>query len=113
MPGILTTTEEFDLWLEGETVESLKLQQPLPDGMLDIVARGEKEDPPVEAERWGGEPSSTTRPGSGPWPQKTPTPQFSAKALTKFRQARQDESHAAMTSSGTALRSDASPLGRT
>ena len=49
MPVILTTTEEFDLWLEGETVKALKLQRPLPDGMLDIVARGEKEDPPVEA----------------------------------------------------------------
>jgi putative SOS response-associated peptidase YedK len=49
MPVILTTTEEFDLWLDGETVEALKLQRPLPDGMLDIVASGEKEDPPVEA----------------------------------------------------------------
>jgi hypothetical protein len=49
MPVILTTTEEFDLWLEGETVEALILQRPLPDGMLDIVARGAKEDPPVEA----------------------------------------------------------------
>jgi putative SOS response-associated peptidase YedK len=28
MPVILTTTEEFDLWLEDETVEALKLQQP-------------------------------------------------------------------------------------
>jgi putative SOS response-associated peptidase YedK len=44
MPVILTTAEEFDLWLEGETVEALKLQRPLPDGMLDIVATGEKED---------------------------------------------------------------------
>jgi hypothetical protein len=53
----LATTEQFDLWLEGETVEALKLQRPLPDGMLDIVARGEKEDPPAEAiavERWRG-----------------------------------------------------------
>jgi putative SOS response-associated peptidase YedK len=49
MPVILTTTEEFDLWLEGETVEALKLQRPLPEAVLDIVARGEKEDPPVEA----------------------------------------------------------------
>jgi putative SOS response-associated peptidase YedK len=49
MPVILTTTEEFDLWLHGETVESLKLQRPLPDGKLDIVARGEKKDPPLEA----------------------------------------------------------------
>jgi putative SOS response-associated peptidase YedK len=44
MPVILTTAEEIDLWLEGETVEALRLQRPLPDGMLDIVARGEKED---------------------------------------------------------------------
>ena len=49
MPVMLTTTEQFDLWLEGETVEALKLQRSLPDGMLDIVARGEREDPPVEA----------------------------------------------------------------
>jgi hypothetical protein len=35
---ILTTIEEFDLWLGGETVEALKLQRPLPDGMLGIVA---------------------------------------------------------------------------
>ena len=49
MPVILTTAEEFDLWLEGEIVEALKLQRPLPDGMLNIVARGEREDPPVEA----------------------------------------------------------------
>ena len=49
MPVILTTTEEFDLWLEGETVEALKLQRPLPDEMLDLVARGEKEHPPAEA----------------------------------------------------------------
>ena len=44
MPVIVTTTEEFDLRLEGETVEALKLQRSLPDDMLDIVARGEKED---------------------------------------------------------------------
>jgi putative SOS response-associated peptidase YedK len=44
MPVILTTTEEFDLWLEGETVEALKLQRPLPDEALRIVAKGEKED---------------------------------------------------------------------
>jgi putative SOS response-associated peptidase YedK len=49
MPVILTSPDEFELWLEGETVEALKLQRPLPDAMLDIVARGEKEDPPLEA----------------------------------------------------------------
>jgi putative SOS response-associated peptidase YedK len=47
MPVILTTPEEADLWLEGETVEALKLQRPLPDDALKIVARGEKEDPPI------------------------------------------------------------------
>jgi putative SOS response-associated peptidase YedK len=46
MPVILTTTEEFGLWLEGETIEALKLQRPLPDVALRIVARGEKEDAP-------------------------------------------------------------------
>jgi putative SOS response-associated peptidase YedK len=46
MPVILTTPEEFNLWLDGETIEApLKLQRPLPDGLLQIVARGEKEDP--------------------------------------------------------------------
>jgi putative SOS response-associated peptidase YedK len=44
MPVILTTREEFDLWLEGETIEAMKLQRPLPDEMLRIVARGGKED---------------------------------------------------------------------
>ena len=44
IPVILTTPEEFDLWLDGETVEALKLQRPLPDEMLRIVARGGKED---------------------------------------------------------------------
>jgi len=48
MPVILTTPEEVDLWLSGETPDALKLQRPLPDELLRIVARGEKEDqPPV------------------------------------------------------------------
>jgi putative SOS response-associated peptidase YedK len=46
MPVILTTPEEIDLWLGGELPEALKLQRPLPDELLRIVARGEKEDPP-------------------------------------------------------------------
>jgi putative SOS response-associated peptidase YedK len=45
MPVILTTPEEVDLWLGGETPNALKLQRPLPDELLRIVARGEKEDP--------------------------------------------------------------------
>ena len=27
MPAILTTAEEFDLWLEGDSVEAIKLQR--------------------------------------------------------------------------------------
>ena len=46
MPVIRDYNEEFDLWLEGETVEALNLQRPLTDGMLRIVARGGKEDAP-------------------------------------------------------------------
>jgi putative SOS response-associated peptidase YedK len=46
MPVILTTPEEVDLWLGGETPDALKLQRPLPDELLQIVARGEMEDPP-------------------------------------------------------------------
>jgi putative SOS response-associated peptidase YedK len=44
MPVILTTPEVVDLWLEGETIAALKLQRPLPDDALQIVARGETED---------------------------------------------------------------------
>ena len=47
MPVILTTTEECDAWLSAEPAEALKLQRPLPpDRQLEIVARGEREDPP-------------------------------------------------------------------
>ena len=44
MPVILTTPEEVDLWLSGETADALELQRPLPDEALRIVAKGEKED---------------------------------------------------------------------
>ncbi len=44
MPVILTTPAEVDLWLEGQTLDALNLQRPLPDSALGIVARGEKED---------------------------------------------------------------------
>ena len=46
MPVLLTTAAECDAWLEAPTAEALKLQRPLPDGPLMIVARGEREDPP-------------------------------------------------------------------
>jgi putative SOS response-associated peptidase YedK len=46
MPVILTTPQEVELWLEGETIPALKLQRPLQDEALKIVARGEKENSP-------------------------------------------------------------------
>jgi len=44
MPVILTTPEEVEAWMTGPPGEALKLQRPLPDGALRIVARGVKED---------------------------------------------------------------------
>lgn len=44
MPVILTTPEEIDTWMTAPTPEALKLQRPLPDGALRIVARGSKKD---------------------------------------------------------------------
>jgi putative SOS response-associated peptidase YedK len=44
MPVILTTSEEYDVWLRKPTEEALKLQGPLPDDMLQIVAKGSKSD---------------------------------------------------------------------
>lgn len=46
MPVILTTPDEFDRWLEADTVGTLSLQRPLPDDAIRIVAKGEKEDLP-------------------------------------------------------------------
>ena len=44
MPVILTKSEEIETWMTAPTEEALKLQRPLPDGSLQIVARGEKKD---------------------------------------------------------------------
>lgn len=44
MPVILTTPDEVETWVTATSDEALKLQRPLPDGSLRIVARVVKED---------------------------------------------------------------------
>lgn len=49
MPVILTTAEEYDVWMHAPWEETKALQRPLPNGTLKIVVTGEKEDPALAA----------------------------------------------------------------
>jgi putative SOS response-associated peptidase YedK len=42
IPVILTTPAEVDMWLTAPAPDALSLQRPLPDGVLKIVARGDR-----------------------------------------------------------------------
>ena len=44
MPVILTTPAEIEQWMTARVADALKLQRPLADGTLTIVARGGKKD---------------------------------------------------------------------
>jgi putative SOS response-associated peptidase YedK len=44
MPVIFMTPDEVETWMTVPPDEALKLQRPLPDGSLRIVAHGVKED---------------------------------------------------------------------
>jgi putative SOS response-associated peptidase YedK len=44
MPVVLTKPDEIEAWLTAPAEEALKLQRPLPGGVLKIVARGQKYD---------------------------------------------------------------------
>ena len=47
MPVILTTADEIETWMTAPAEKALKLQRPLPAGVLEIVARGERKDEAV------------------------------------------------------------------
>lgn len=44
MPVLLTTAQEWDIWLTGTAGEAAALQRPLPEGSLRVVATGARTD---------------------------------------------------------------------
>ena len=49
MPAILTSPAEIEIWMSAPAEDALRLQRPLRDGELAIVARGDRKDEPLEA----------------------------------------------------------------
>ncbi|MEL6931571.1 MAG: SOS response-associated peptidase [Pseudomonadota bacterium] len=47
MPVILQSEDDVLTWLNAPAERALRLQKPLPDGSLRVVARGAKDDPPT------------------------------------------------------------------
>jgi putative SOS response-associated peptidase YedK len=44
MPVILTTETEIEQWMTAPAEDALRLQRPLPNGILKIIATGERKD---------------------------------------------------------------------
>jgi putative SOS response-associated peptidase YedK len=44
MPVILTDPDDIETWMTAPWEDARRLQRPLPDGVLQIVANGVKED---------------------------------------------------------------------
>jgi hypothetical protein len=65
MPVILTSADEIEQWMTAPTGEALKLQRPLPDGALHIVARGRRQDSPRNPSSLGGRAPAPTVGGFG------------------------------------------------
>ncbi len=55
MPVILTTPEEYEAWMTAPIPEALELQRPMAEGLLSVVARGEKQDPPASSPEMASE----------------------------------------------------------